>query len=87
MFRTIRIHNFRTFRLLRAEGLAKINLITGKNGTGKTAFLEAPVSQCWCNQYVALPFARALSRRFGIFVLRRFNFSEFVSSIQYSTPH
>src|SRR5262249_38931703 len=41
MFRTIRIQNFRTFHLLRAEGLAKINLITGKNGTGKTAFLEA----------------------------------------------
>src|SRR5262249_13283200 len=41
MFSAMRIRNFRTFRTLLIEGLSKINLITGKNGTGKTAVLEA----------------------------------------------
>ncbi len=41
MFKAMRIHNFRTFRSLRVERIEKVNLITGKNGAGKTAFLEA----------------------------------------------
>jgi len=33
--------NFRTFRHLRIERLARVNLIVGKNGVGKTTLLEA----------------------------------------------
>ena len=35
------IVNFRTFRRLRVERLATVNLIVGKNGVGKTTLLEA----------------------------------------------
>lgn len=35
------IHNFRRFRKLRIERLARINLIVGKNNVGKTTLLEA----------------------------------------------
>jgi len=41
MFTNLRIKNFRTFDSFRAEGFGRVNLITGRNGTGKTAFLEA----------------------------------------------
>jgi predicted ATPase len=41
MFKSIRIQNFRQFRDLKLEGLGQINLITGKNDTGKTSLLEA----------------------------------------------
>lgn len=41
MFRSLTIRNFRGFNLLKVDGFAKLNLITGRNGVGKTAFLEA----------------------------------------------
>jgi AAA15 family ATPase/GTPase len=37
----ISISNFRTFKKLEAKDLGRINLITGKNNSGKTTFLEA----------------------------------------------
>jgi hypothetical protein len=41
MFKSVRIQNFRQFKDLKLENLAQINLITGKNDTGKTSLLEA----------------------------------------------
>ena len=41
MFKSVRIQNFRQFKDLKLDGLAQINLITGKNNTGKTSLLEA----------------------------------------------
>ncbi len=41
MFRTFRIENFRGFEHFEIDSLARINLITGRNNVGKTAFLEA----------------------------------------------
>jgi energy-coupling factor transporter ATP-binding protein EcfA2 len=41
MYTTIEIHNFRGIKSLRAEGLRRINLIVGRNNSGKTTFLEA----------------------------------------------
>lgn len=41
MYESIRVRNFRSFTDLRLEGLARVNLIGGKNNVGKTALLEA----------------------------------------------
>jgi putative AbiEii toxin of type IV toxin-antitoxin system/AAA domain-containing protein len=41
MFRSFTIKNFRCFRDLTIEPLARVNLIAGKNNVGKTALLEA----------------------------------------------
>src|SRR4051812_3585218 len=41
MFKKVRIQNFRQFKDLKLDNLAQINLITGKNDTGKTSLLEA----------------------------------------------
>jgi hypothetical protein len=41
MFRSFTIKNFRCFRELKLDPLARINLIAGKNNSGKTALLEA----------------------------------------------
>lgn len=38
---SLEIENFRLFRQLRIERLARVNLIVGKNNVGKTALLEA----------------------------------------------
>lgn len=41
MLNSLAIKNFRNLEDLQIESLGQINLITGKNNTGKTAFLEA----------------------------------------------
>ena len=41
MFKSVRIQNFRQFKDLKLDNLAQINLITGRNGAGKTSLLEA----------------------------------------------
>lgn len=41
MFTSVHIQNFRQFRDLELKNLARINLITGQNNTGKTSLLEA----------------------------------------------
>src|SRR5438105_3365421 len=41
MIDEINILNFRCFRSTRASGLRRINVLVGKNASGKTAFLES----------------------------------------------
>jgi len=41
MFHSFTAKNFRCFRKLTIDGLARVNLIVGKNNVGKTALLEA----------------------------------------------
>ena len=41
MYESFRVQNFRGFEDLRLDDLARVNLIAGKNNTGKTALLEA----------------------------------------------
>ncbi len=41
MLESLRVRNFRGFRDLRVEGLGRINLVAGRNNSGKTALLEA----------------------------------------------
>ena len=41
MYKSFRVQNFRGFKDLRLDDLARVNLIAGKNNTGKTALLEA----------------------------------------------
>ena len=38
---SLSIENFRSLRKLKIDGLGMVNLITGKNNTGKSSFLEA----------------------------------------------
>jgi predicted ATPase len=47
MFRSFGIKNFRVFRDLELRPLARVNLIAGRNNTGKTALLEA--IRLFCN--------------------------------------
>ena len=41
MYKSFRVKNFRCFKDLRINDLGRVNLIAGKNNTGKTALLEA----------------------------------------------
>jgi energy-coupling factor transporter ATP-binding protein EcfA2 len=41
MIRSIEIENFRCYRALKIENCAKLNVVVGDNGSGKTALLEA----------------------------------------------
>ena len=41
MLERLSIRHFRGFKALKMERLARVNLIAGKNGAGKTALLEA----------------------------------------------
>ncbi len=46
MYKSFRVQNFRGFRDLQLDDLARVNLIAGKNNTGKTALLEAILTYC-----------------------------------------
>ena len=41
MYKSFRVQNFRGFKDLRLDDMARVNLIAGKNNTGKSALLEA----------------------------------------------
>lgn len=41
MVNSIEIKNFRCYRRLKVDGLKRVNVIVGENGSGKTAFLES----------------------------------------------
>ena len=46
MYKSFRVKNFRCFRDLQINDLGRVNLIAGKNNTGKTALLEAMSIYC-----------------------------------------
>ena len=48
MLKSLRIRNYRVFKDLKVDGLHRINLIAGKNNSGKTSFLEAIFLLCGC---------------------------------------
>ena len=48
MLNSLRIRNYRVFKDLKVDGLHRINLIAGKNNSGKTSFLEAIFLLCGC---------------------------------------
>ncbi|MYA94328.1 MAG: AAA family ATPase, partial [Chloroflexi bacterium] len=41
MYKSFRVKNFRCFKDLQINDLGRVNLIAGKNNTGKTALMEA----------------------------------------------
>ena len=41
MLESLRVKNYRVFKDLKIDGLHRINLIAGKNNSGKTSLLEA----------------------------------------------
>ena len=41
MYKSFRVKNFRCFKDLEINDLGRVNLIAGKNNTGKTALMEA----------------------------------------------
>lgn len=41
MLQSLEVHNFRSFQSLKIDKLARINLVTGLNSSGKTTFLES----------------------------------------------
>ena len=55
MFKSINIKNFKCYKNFAIDNLAQINLISGKNGIGKTALLEAILLQTNPNNSI-LPF-------------------------------
>ena len=46
MFKNLRIRNFRAFGDLEIPCLGRVNLVTGKNNSGKTSLLEALFLLC-----------------------------------------
>jgi hypothetical protein len=73
MIESLTVENFRCFELLKLEKLRRINIVVGRNGTGKTALLEAlrlgsgatPQIAAWLNgvrgitpQFVPAPMSR-----------------------------
>ena len=47
MYKSFRVKNFRCFKDLQINDLGRVNLIAGKNNTGKTALLEAISIYLW----------------------------------------
>jgi len=72
MYKSIFIRGFRCFTALRLDRLARVNLIAGKNGSGKTALLEA----IWLNRGYHNP-ELALSID-GFRGITQFRFDEFM---------
>ena len=61
MLQTLAISGFRGFRSYRLTGLARVNLVVGKNNCGKTSVLEAV--ELLVSGGRAAPFLRSLERR------------------------
>ena len=63
MYSSFRVQNFRGFKDLRLDDLARVNLIAGKNNTGKTALLEAILT--YTGEYDCEPPTSPIPRKNG----------------------
>jgi hypothetical protein len=55
MLRTLRIENFRCFQAFELQQLGRLNLLVGKNNSGKTSILEAILLLCSQAAFEVLP--------------------------------
>ena len=62
MYSSFHAQNFRGFKDVQLDDLARVNLIAGKNNTGKTALLEAILT--YTGEYDASRLLRAPATRF-----------------------
>ncbi|MEH2008793.1 AAA family ATPase [Nostoc sp.] len=61
MLKTIKIENFRSFPSFELQQLGRVNLLVGKNNTGKTSILEA--IQLLCSRTNLEPLAEVMTNR------------------------
>ncbi|MBD2595699.1 AAA family ATPase [Nostoc spongiaeforme FACHB-130] len=61
MLKTIKIENFRGFQSFTLQQLGRVNLLVGKNNSGKTSILEA--IQLLCSQHNLEPLRQTMIRR------------------------
>ncbi|QSJ19478.1 AAA family ATPase [Nostoc sp. UHCC 0702] len=61
MFKTIKIENFRSFQTFELQQLGRVNLIVGKNNSGKTTILEA--IQLLCSRSNLEPLRQTMTNR------------------------
>ncbi len=61
MLRTVKIENFRGFRSFELQNLGRLNLLVGKNNSGKTSILEA--IQFLCSRNNPKPLLNAMKNR------------------------
>jgi AAA15 family ATPase/GTPase len=75
MLRSLEIRNYRHLRHLTVEKLGRVNLLVGKNNTGKTSVLEAVAIHA--EQRNELPTIRKLLRKRDVF------YPDFENKIRY----
>ncbi len=61
MLKTIKIENFRSFKTFELQQLGRVNLLVGKNNTGKTSILEA--IQLLCSRNNLDPLRQTMTNR------------------------
>ena len=61
MFKTIKIENFRSFQSFELQQLGRVNLLVGKNNSGKTSILEA--IQLLCSRNNLEPLRQTMTNR------------------------
>ncbi len=61
MLKTIKIENFRSFQSFELQQLGRVNLLVGKNNTGKTSILEA--IQLLCSRSNVEPLRKTMTNR------------------------
>ena len=63
MIQSIHIQNFRLFDKINIEGLKRINLIIGKNNTGKSTLLECIASTYWEEYFMSFFYTQLLKKK------------------------
>ncbi|BCL36053.1 AAA family ATPase [Nostoc sp. MS1] len=61
MLKSVKIENFRGFQSFELQQLGRVNLLVGKNNTGKTSILEA--IQLLCSRNNLEPLRQAMTKR------------------------
>jgi len=70
MIKDIEISNFRCFEHTKIEGFERVNLIGGKNNSGKTALLEAIFLYSYTYPNTIHPYIRGIIRRQSLAVVQ-----------------